>query len=297
MSNWSIIAGPSSEPLAKNVANDLNMELFMVESRKFPDGEEKLKIENISKIKKAIVIQGTHPPVNTNLVQLLFIANKLKKEGVDVHVCIPYLGYARQDSEFQNGEIVSLEMMADSLEMVGIKTVATVDIHSTHGLGYFAIPIYSISAMSQLAAFVKNNLHLEAPLAVSPDFGGSERVQKFADILNIEKISLKKSRSRTTGNVEMEETNIEVTNRDLLIIDDIISTGTSIQRAAKHLKELNAKRMITLCTHPLLLGKAIDKIKGEGVERIIGTNTLQSPVSEINISSIIAEHYKTKIIS
>ena len=146
--------------------------------------------------------------------------------GSKVYACVPYLAYARQDLEFQRGETASLAVISRLFRSIGVNSLLTVDIHSTHGLGYFSFPTFSVSAMPLLANYVSNNIKLNSPLAVSPDFGGSSRVEAFSKLLDIDYISLKKSRSRTTGEVVMEDSNVEVAGRDIILVDDMISTGT-----------------------------------------------------------------------
>lgn len=295
MSDWIVLGGPASTDIAENLARMLNLELVQVDYKSFPDGEGKVRINVDVMNKKVIMVHGTHPPCDTHLVQALFIAHKLSQEGASVHACIPYLAYARQDSEFQAGEVVSLSTVSHLLRTAGVKSLVTVDIHSSHGLGYFSIPSFSISAIPLLAEYAKENVNLTDPLAVSPDFGGSTRVEAFARILGIEKISLKKARSRTTGEIVMEESNVEVSGRDILLVDDMISTGTSIQRAAKYLEGFGAKRVFALCTHPLLVGRAVEIMESSGVREVIGTNTVPSPVSHIDVTPILAEHYRTSL--
>jgi ribose-phosphate pyrophosphokinase len=295
LSDWIVLGGPASTDIAENLARMLNLELVQVDYKSFPDGEGKVRINVDVMNKKVIMVHGTHPPCDTHLVQALFIAHKLSQEGASVHACIPYLAYARQDSEFQAGEVVSLSTVSHLLRTAGVKSLVTVDIHSSHGLGYFSIPSFSISAIPLLAEYAKENVNLTDPLAVSPDFGGSTRVEAFARILGIEKISLKKARSRTTGEIVMEESNIEVSGRDILLVDDMISTGTSIQRAAKYLEGFGAKRVFALCTHPLLVGRAVEIMESSGVREVIGTNTVPSPVSHIDVTPILAEHYRTSL--
>ncbi len=293
LSDWIVLGGPSSIEIAKNLAKAMKLELVQVDYKAFPDGEGKVRLNADVMNKNVIMVHGTHPPCDTHLVQALFIAHKLSQEGASVHACIPYLAYARQDSEFQAGEVVSLAAISHLFRTVGVKSLVTVDIHSSHGLGYFSIPSYSVSAIPLLAEFAKEKITLNSPLAVSPDFGGSTRVEAFARILGIEKISLKKARSRTTGEIVMEESNVEVSGRDILLVDDMISTGTSIQRAAKYLEGFGAKRVFALCTHPLLVGRAMEIMEDAGVQEVIGTNTVPSPVSHIDVTPILADHYRT----
>jgi len=290
---WIVMSGPSSTNLSATLAKSLNYELHEVETKSFPDGEKKIRINEDVQGKNIIFVQSLYPPVDHHVMQFLLTVYKLSQMGSKVYACVPYLAYARQDLEFQRGETASLAVISRLFRSIGVNSLLTVDIHSTHGLGYFSFPTFSVSAIPLLANYVSNNIKLNSPLAVSPDFGGSSRVEAFSKLLNIDYISLKKSRSRTTGEVVMEDSNVEVAGRDIILVDDMISTGTSIVRAANYLHKLNSGKIITLCTHALMVNNASDVIKEAGVETVIATNTIPSDVSKVDVTKIIAEHYKS----
>jgi ribose-phosphate pyrophosphokinase len=176
---------------------------------------------------------------------------------------------------------------------VGIRRFVTVDIHSVEGLSNFSIPSYSVSAVPLLADYVGKHIRLENPIVASPDFGGSGRVEAFSKILNIPYLIMEKKRDRFTGEIVIKELEVEIGGHDVLILDDIISTGGSIQRASINLKESGAKKVYAICTHPVLIGDAIERIHEAGVEQIIATNTIPQIVSKVDISSSIAEHFMT----
>jgi len=144
-----------------------------------------------------------------------------------------------------------------------------------------------------LADYVRKFLSLENSIVVSPDFGGSGRVEAFSKILNIPYLIMEKKRDKLTGEIVMKDLGVEIGGRDVLILDDIISTGGSIQRATINLKESGAKKVFAICTHPVLIGDAIERIRNAGVEEIIATNTIPKNVSKVDISSSIAEHFMT----
>ena len=293
MSDWLVLAGPASKDLSFSLSKSLDLDLIEVESRSFPDGERKVRLQHDVKNKNIILVQSLHPPIDGHLMQLLFTIHKLTEEGAKVLACVPYLAYARQDLEFQKGEVISLSVLSRLFRSVGVSSLVTVDIHSSQGLGYFSFPTYSVSAMPLLANYAKNNLKLVSPLAVSPDFGGSARVEAFAKIMDIPSISLKKSRNRNTGEVIMEKSNIEVTGRDILLIDDMITTGNSIVKAANYLKKFNTGKIYALCSHAVLIDAASSIIQEAGVEEIIATNTIPCNVSKVDITPILTEHFKT----
>ncbi len=293
MSAWLVAPGSASLELGEKLAKALNAETVGIEYTVFPDGENKVRLLTEVRNKKVIVVQSTYYPADSHLMQLFLLCHKLSEEGAEVYAFIPYLAYARQDREFQKGEIISLGVISHLLRSVGIKSLLTIDIHSTRGLGYFTFPAYSASAIPLLAEHVRRNFELSNPLALSPDYGGQNRVQAFAKLLNLESMVLKKVRDRVTGEVTIEDSIPPLGGRDLIIIDDMISTGTSIQRATKLLKKNGAGRIITMCTHALLLGNALNEILDSGVEKVVSTNSVPSAASKIDVAPMIAEHYKS----
>ena len=132
-------------------------------------------------------------------------------------------------------------------------------------------------------------MKLTNPLVVSPDLGGSLRAKKFAGLLNTDFIALKKSRDRNTGKVRIQSSKVDVSGRDLILVDDIISTGGSIVKATQFLKRQKCKRVFVACTHGLFIGDAIRKMKKAGVSQIISTNTITRSTSKVDVSGVITE--------
>ena len=190
-----------------------------------------------------------------------------------VYAVIPYMGYARQDKQFLSGEIITMSIVAKMIKMAGAKKVIFVDIHSKTGLNHFKITKENVSAIPELAKYFKK-MKLTNPLVVSPDIGGSLRAKKFAGVLNTDFIALKKSRDRNTGKVQIHSSKADVRGRDLIVVDDIISTGGSIVKATQFLKRQKCKRVFVACTHGLFIGDAIRKMKKAGVSQIISTNKI-----------------------
>jgi len=293
MGDWCIVPGPASHDLAEKISKRMDCDFFDIEYKLFPDGESKITL--LSKIhnQPLILVQSAYPPVDRHLFQLLLLSHRLSEEGAEVHAVVPYLPYARQDQEFLKGEIVSMKVIARLLRSVGVRRFITVDIHSIAGLSNFSIPSYSVSAVPLIAEYIQNNFTLVDPIAASPDLGGSSRVEAFSKILGIDNFVLDKSRDRVTGEIEVKSIDLNVSGRDVVIIDDIISTGGSIQKACIQFKKSGAKRVIAACTHPVLVGDALKKIYEAGVDEVIGTNTIPQSISKVDVSSSIADHFKT----
>jgi len=289
LSKLSIISGKTSENLAKKLSKKIKANLVKSEIRVFPDGESKITlIGKISK-KKSIVLQSIYPPVDTNLVQVLSLITKAKENSSEVIAVIPYMGYARQDREFLPGEIVTMKVLGKLFKSAGASKIIVVDIHSSIGLKHFSIKTKNVTAIPDLVGFFKK-LSLKNPLVVSPDQGGKERAKKFAKEFNSDYIALEKTRDKKTGKVKIKTKNLEeVENRDLILVDDIISTGGSIIKATQFLKKQKCKRIYVACTHALLMNDAEKKIKKAGVTNIISTNTIPGKTSKVDISKTIAK--------
>ena len=289
MSNLSVIAGKSSEDLARRLARRLKANFVKSEIRVFPDGESKITLIGSLSKKKSIVVQSMYPPVDTNLVQVLSLISKAKEVSSEVIAVIPYIGYARQDREFLPGEIVTMKVLGKLFKGVGASKIIAVDIHSIIGFKHFTIKTKNVSAIPDLVKYFKK-LSLKNPLVVSPDQGGKERAKEFAKEFNSEYIALEKKRDRKTGKVEIISRNMkEVAGRDLILVDDMISTGGSIIKATQFLKKQKCKRVYVACTHALLMNDAEKKIKKSGITSIISTNTIPSKTSLVDVSNTIAK--------
>lgn len=283
-----VIGGTASQGLAKKIAKRLKARYLSSELKIFPDGECKITIRGKPK-GRVIVVQSTYPPVNSNLIQALALISKTREYSPKIIAVIPYFGYARQDREFLPGEIITMRVVAKLFKAVGTSKIVIIDVHSKIALKHFAVPVKNISAVPELAKHFRR-LQLKNPLVVSPDFGGIARAREFARLLNTDYIALVKRRDRKTGKVEIKSSDLRnVSGRDVIIVDDMISTGNSIIKAAKFLKKQNCKRVFVACTHALLINDAEKKIRQAGVSKIISANTIPSKTSVVDSSEIIVK--------
>lgn len=286
MTEVSVITGPGSFDLANNIARRLGAQLAVANLRIFSDGESSIKLGRVGK--NCVIIQSTNPPTDTHLIQLLMMAKKCTDDGAqDICAVIPYLGYARQDRAFLEGEVVSISLVAKLFETVGLKHIITVDIHSQLAMSYFA-SIQNVSSIPLLADYA-SKMKLRDPIAVSPDAGGTNRAKEFARHLDIDVLVLKKSRHRVTGDVTVDENlDMVISKRDAIVIDDIISSGGSLIKAAEVLNKKGVGKIYAMCAHALLIREAAQKIKSAGIEDIISTNSVPGPYSKVDLSPEIA---------
>ena len=288
MNKLSVIAGKSSEDLARKLSKKIKANLVKSQIRVFADGESKITLKgNLSK-KRSIVVQSIYPPVDTNLIRALSLISKAKETSSEVIAVIPYMGYARQDKEFLPGEIVTMKVLGKLFKGAGASKIIVVDIHSMIGLKHFKIKSKNVTAIPDLVKYFKK-LSLKNPLIVSPDQGGKKRAKEFAKEFALEYIALEKKRDRKTGKVQIKTKNVEVVNRDLILVDDMISTGGSIIKATQFLKKQKCKRVFVACTHALLMNNAEKRIKKAGVTKIVSTNTIPGKTSIVDISNTIAK--------
>jgi ribose-phosphate pyrophosphokinase len=289
LKNFTVIGGNASEDLAKKIAKKLDAKYLKSNLRIFPDGEGKITINGKPKKGKIIIVQATYPPVDSNLIQLLSLISKAKQYSSNVVAVIPYFGYARQDREFLQGEIITMKVLAKIFKSLGLSKIIIVDIHSKLAMNHFKIKSKNVSAVPQLVKYFKK-LRLNEPLVVSPDLGGSQRAKDFAKIYGTNFIALKKQRNKKTGKVLIKSTNLnEVKGKDLILVDDMISTGGSIIKATEFLKKQKCKRVFVACTHALLRDNAEKKIKKAGVSKIISANTIPGNTAIVDVSEIIAK--------
>lgn len=219
------------------------------------------------------------------------IIHKCKKDHASkITVIIPYMAYARQDKAFLDGEIISIAVLAQLIENFGVDEVITVDIHQEVSLSYFSTKIKNISAIPLLADYIKNNVTLEKSFIISPDAGGIKRAEKFAQLLELPILCLKKKRDRKTGFVSIDENiGMKVDGMNAILIDDMISTGGSIVKACEVLKKQKIGNIIVFCTHAILVDNAFDKIINSGVKEIISTNSIPSICSKVDLSLILSD--------
>ena len=289
-----IIAGPSSLDLGTSIAKHLEAELVPVDLKIFPDGESKIKLGKVEK-DYCIIVQSTYPPTDRHLLQALMMIKRCSVDGsANVWAIMPYMAYSRQDREFLDGEVVSTALIGKLIETAGTKRLITVDIHSPASLSYFTIDTQNISAVGLLAEYAASKIKLNAPIVVSPDLGGAKRAFEFARILGTDMVALTKRRDKDTAQVVMEEKelNSNVVGRDLILLDDMISTGESIVEACRFLSRYSPNKIYAMCTHALLIGDAMTRIRAAGVEEIISTNSIPGINAKVDLAQLISAQLK-----
>jgi len=291
--DFAILPGPASTLFARSMAKQMNCDVVDLEFKEFADGENYFRLLSKVEDKRVLLVQSLSPPVDHHLVQLLFLAKKLSEAGALVYSICPYLGYSRQHREYLSGEIVSLKMVGQLMSSVNIKRLLTIDIHNVEGLGLFSFPAFSSSAISLLAEYISKNEKISDALIVSPDFGSSARVETFAKLVNRPYYILEKERDRITGEVKVKSPSIDLKGRTVYIVDDMISSGGTIVKAANVLKDFGVKNIIAVCVHPILVAGAMERMTQAGVTKLIASNTIQTVYSMVDASKVIVDYLTT----
>jgi ribose-phosphate pyrophosphokinase len=283
-----VVPGPASQSLGKKVAESLNAKTVEVKLKDFPDGEYSLRLGDVAG-EEVVVVQTTGPPQDTNVMQLLLLLDAVKDLGAKkVTAVVPYLAFARQDKRFLSGEAVSAETLVKLIDTCGVDRFVTVNIHSENTLKNFSVPTMNLSAITVLADYFKGR-GLDGAFSLSPDKGAIGLAEEAEKVLGGGCGWLRKERDRYTGEIQVEEKSLNVKGRDVIVFDDIISTGGTIARAIEMLKTQGARRVYAACVHPLLIGEAINNIVDRGAEEIVGTDSIPNSVRTVSLAPLIAE--------
>ena len=275
------------------MSEKLGLSQLAAEFKVFADGESKFTLHEKVEGKSVFVVQSTYNPVDQHIFQLLLASHQLSEAGAKVTAVVPYLAYARQDKQFLPGEGVTLGVVAHLMRSMGVRRLVTVDIHSAEGLALFSFPTYSVSAIPSLVEYAKSELGLKNPVVMSPDFGGSKRTEAFAQLYGAKFLQLSKTRDKATGGVSVKESNLEVADSEVIIVDDIISQGDTVKAAADAVLKQGAKRVLAVCVHGLFVADALQKLEKASVEPIICTNSVPSRFSRVDVSEALASHLRT----
>jgi len=275
-----IVAGPSSPLLAKRIAERLNAELAKTTFKRFPDGELYVRIEDVDE--EAIIVQSINS--NDDLVALMLMFDAL--EDAEITAVIPYMGYARQDKKFNEGEAVSIRAVAKLIESYASKVI-TINIHSRDAASYFK-KLIEVDAMPIIGKYYAGM----DVVMVSPDLGSYERVKVCAEHAGCEFDYLEKVRLNAET-VEIKPKSLDVKGKNVVIVDDIISTGGTMIEATKMLLKAGAKSVECACVHAVLAGNALNRLYSAGVRRVLATDTIEKAVSVISVAEAIVDVLKS----
>ncbi|MEA2054577.1 MAG: ribose-phosphate diphosphokinase [Candidatus Thermoplasmatota archaeon] len=275
-----IIAGSSSPALAKNLSDELNVPIANVTIKRFPDGECYVRLhENID---EAIIVQNTYP--DDNIIEMFLLQDAARKMGVEkISLVIPYYGYGRQDKTFDDGEAISAEKMARLLEQ-DAASVILINPHKEHIINFFSIKTKNCDGMPVLAEYFEGKVDA----VIAPDKGALSMAQKAAGVIGCDHNYFEKTRI-SGSEVKMKIKDMNVKDKKLLILDDIISTGGTMAKAVEMLKQQEANAVYAACIHGLFVKNADERILQAGCKEIVATDTIESAHSKVSVAKEVAK--------
>lgn len=296
-----LIVGPASQILGVKIAQELEIEAINTEVKRFPDGENYLRInienETLIADKEVIIIQSTGPSYsgnqNSRLMELFMMIDSVKRMGAArIIVVAPYLAYARQDKPFRPGESQFAYVIFRIINSMGIDEFYSVDIHAPEVMDECSCKAINIDPMKLLADYVTSKGAKDI-VVVAPDKGAIERSKVFAKHFgeNVPVDVFEKERDVKTGEIKMTGT-LSLKDKDVVIADDIIATGGTMASAIKLARKSGANKIFAVATHALLLDQAKFRILKAGADEIIGTDAIDNEVSKVSLAKIIADYLK-----
>jgi ribose-phosphate pyrophosphokinase len=280
-----IFSGSASRYLAQKIAQEYGKALGNEIVAKFSDGEFQPSFEETIRGSDVFIIQSTFAP-SDNLMELLLMIDAAKRaSSKQVVAVIPYFGFARQDRKDKPRVPIGAKLIANLLTAAGVDRVITMDLHADQIQGFFDVPVDHMYASSVFVPYIKS-LNLPNLVMASPDTGGTRRAGAYAKFLNCEMVICYKQRIKA-NEVERMVLIGDVKGKDVVLVDDIIDTGGTITKAAKMMIDHGASSVRGLCTHPILSGKAYERIEKSCFDELIVTDTipLKKEINKIKVLS------------
>ena len=281
--NLELVAGNACPELADDIARELTVKRTEARVGRFPDGEIDVHIHSNVRGADVFLVQSTCPPVNDNLMELLILIDAARRASASrITVVIPYFGYARKDRKDEGRVPITAKLVANLLAKAGADRVLTVDLHAPQIQGFFDVPVDHLYASPVLVRHFKEQ-RLEDLTVVAPDVGSSKMARGYANRLGGD-LAIVDKRRISAEEIEIGAVIGDVKDRNVLLIDDMISTAGSITEAARTCAEAGAKSVRIAATHGVLCGPARERLRAAPVEEIVLTDTI--PIDTTGLPSL-----------
>ena len=299
---FDIFTGTANPELANDISKILGIEISKADVGYFSDGEIRVEIEDNVRGHDTFIIQSTCTPQNKNLMELMLLADALKRSSASkITAIIPYYAYARQDRRVRSARVpISAKVVANMFSSVGIDRVLTVDLHSETIQGFFDMPADNVYATKLMVEDIKSNNPKNNIVVVSPDVGGVVRSRALAKQLNDADLAIIDKRRAADNQSEVMNIIGDIKDKVCIVPDDIIDTAGTLCNAAKALKDQGAAGVKAYITHPVLSGPAIERLNNSEIDELVVTNSIPlsqegkkcSKIRVISLSATIAECMK-----
>ena len=293
-----LFAGNANPDLAKKIAKFLKLPLGQALVTTFSEGEVRVKIDEDVRGRDVFIVQPTCPPTNNNLMELLIMMDAMKRASARrITAVMPYFGYARQDRKDQPRVPISAKLVANLLTVAGADRILTMDLHASQIQGFFDIPMDHLFAVNTVVDYFSKKKLKELVIA-SPDVGGIKMARAYAKRLGA---SLAIVDKRRIDDKHAEVMNIlgEVKGKNIVIVDDLVATASSICEAAEALKKAGALKIWAAVSHPILSGPAVDRINKSSIQEFIVSDSIpldpakkNSKIKVLSVAPLLGEAIK-----
>jgi ribose-phosphate pyrophosphokinase len=268
-----LISGTAHRDLADGISRELDVPVANAHIGRFPDGEIDIKVYDDIRGGDVFVIQPTCPPVNENWVELLLIIDTLRRASAGrITAVMPYYGYARKDRKDEGRVPISAKVVANTLVSAGAERLLAMDMHAAQIQGFYDIPVDHLYAKPVLMKAVRR-LELDNPVVVTPDVGGVKMARSWAKALNTD-LAIVDKRRISGSEIAVEHVIGQVEGRNVLIVDDMISTGGSIAEAASIVRRHGARKIVLAASHAVFAGPAVQRLDACPADQILVTDTI-----------------------
>jgi len=277
--NIKVFAANANPELAKSIANIIGVPVGNSCTRLFSDGEIGVDINETVRGSDVFLVQSTSYPVNQHLMELLIMIDAFKRASAGrITAVIPYFGYARQDRKAKARDPISAKLVADLIAKAGADRVLTMDLHAAQIQGFFDIPVDHLLGVPILAPYFQEKFkgREDEVVVVSPDLGSVTRARKFAEKLNVPLAIVDKRRPKPNVSEVMNIIG-DIKDKEIILVDDMIDTAGTLCNGAEALISRGAKKVYACCTHAVLSGPAIERIKSSVIEELVILDTIQLP--------------------
>ena len=274
-----LFSGNGNRALSESVSRELGVRLGEAKVDTFSDGEISISIQENVRGKDVFLIQPTCAPAGDNLLELIIMIDALRRSSAGrITAVVPYYGYARQDRRVRSERVpISAKVIADMMNTVGVDRVLTVDLHAGQIQGFFDIPVDNVYGTKVMKDDIMK-VNSDNRLVVSPDVGGVVRSRALAKVLGLSDLAIIDKRRDEANQSEVMNVIGDVKGKTCIIVDDIADTAGTLCNAASALKEKGAIKVLAYIVHPVLSGKAIEKISQSMLDQLVVTDTI--PLSE-----------------
>ena len=274
-STMAVFTGNANPVLAQDIARHLMQPLGRAMVGRFSDGEIQVEIMENVRGKDVYLVQSTCPPANEHLMELLVMADACRRASAGrITAVIPYLGYARQDRRQRAMRVpITAKLVADMIGCAGVNRVLTVDLHADQIQGFFGVPVDNVYASPVLLGEVWKQKY-DNMIVVSPDVGGVVRARALARRLDNADLAIIDKRRQRANESQVMNIIGDVRGRSCILVDDLVDTAGTLCQAAQALKDEGAERVIAYITHPVLSGKAVERIENSALDQLVVTDTI-----------------------